>query len=284
MEKRMTLEQIDEAAEYVRGYTAHRPSVGLVLGSGLGALADQIQKADRIPYQEIPHFPVSTVAGHSGQAVIGQLEGRPVLAMQGRVHYYEGYSMSQVAFPIRVMQRAGIETLIITNAAGGFNLDWQIGDLMLITDHINMPGLAGVNPLRGPNLDVFGPRFPSMTRAYDPELSQLARDVAEQEGILLREGVYVGLGGPFYETPAELRMLRTIGADAVGMSTVAEVTAACHGGMRVLGISGISNIVLFDASQGEAPHHKEVMEAGLRTVPMLMAVVKGVLRRLPPSA
>jgi len=280
----MTLEQIDEAAEYVRGYTAHRPSVGLVLGSGLGALADQIQKADRIPYQEIPHFPVSTVAGHSGQAVIGQLEGRPVLAMQGRVHYYEGYSMSQVAFPIRVMQRAGIETLIITNAAGGFNLDWQIGDLMLITDHINMPGLAGVNPLRGPNLDVFGPRFPSMTRAYDPELSQLARDVAEQEGILLREGVYVGLGGPFYETPAELRMLRTIGADAVGMSTVAEVTAACHGGMRVLGISGISNIVLFDASQGEAPHHKEVMEAGLRTVPMLMAVVKGVLRRLPPSA
>ena len=280
----MTLEQIDEAAEYVRGYTAHRPSVGLVLGSGLGALADQIQKADRIPYQEIPHFPVSTVAGHSGQAVVGQLEGRPVLAMQGRVHYYEGYSMSQVAFPIRVMQRAGIETLIITNAAGGFNLDWQIGDLMLITDHINMPGLAGVNPLRGPNLDVFGPRFPSMTRAYDPELSQLARDVAEQEGILLREGVYVGLGGPFYETPAELRMLRTIGADAVGMSTVAEVTAACHGGMRVLGISGISNIVLFDASQGEAPHHKEVMEAGLRTVPMLMAVVKGVLRRLPPSA
>ena len=280
----MTLEQIDEAAEYVRGHTAHRPSVGLVLGSGLGALADQIQKADRIPYQEIPHFPVSTVAGHSGQAVIGQLEGRPVLAMQGRVHYYEGYSMSQVAFPIRVMQRAGIETLIITNAAGGFNLDWQIGDLMLITDHINMPGLVGTSPLRGPNLDVFGPRFPSMTRAYDPELSQLARDVAEQEGILLREGVYVGLGGPFYETPAELRMLRTIGADAVGMSTVAEVTAACHGGMRVLGISGISNIVLFDASQGEAPHHKEVMEAGLRTVPMLMAVVKGVLRRLPPSA
>lgn len=284
MEKRITLEQINQAAGFVLGRTKHRPSVGLVLGSGLGALADQIQGADHIPYHEIPHFPVSTVAGHSGQAVIGQLEGRPVLVMQGRVHYYEGYSMSQVTFPIRVMQGAGVKTLIITNAAGGFNQDWQPGELMLIVDHINLVGMVGMNPLRGPNLDVFGPRFPSMSQPYDLELCQLAREVAEQESILLREGVYVGLSGPSYETPAELRFLRSIGADAVGMSTVAEVTVACHGGMRVLGISGISNLVIFDPSQGKAPSHEEVLDAGLKLAPRLMAMVKGVLRRLPPGA
>jgi purine-nucleoside phosphorylase len=282
MEKIMTFEQINAAAEFIRGRAAQRSRVGLVLGSGLGPLADQIQGADCIPYNEIPNFPVSTVEGHSGRMVVGQLEGQSVLVMQGRVHYYEGYSMSQVAFPIRVMQALGIKTLIITNAAGGFNQDWTPGNLMLITDHINFLGMVGANPLRGPNLDVFGPRFPDMTCAYDAELRQLAQQIAEQEGIVLHEGVYMGLSGPFFETPAELRMMRLLGADAVGMSTVAEVTVARHGGMRVLGLSGISNIVIFDPSTGEAPNHKEVMEAGLLTVPNLMTLVKGVLRRLPP--
>jgi purine-nucleoside phosphorylase len=284
MEKSMTLAQINAAADFIRGRTENRPTIGLILGSGLGALADQVQGADHVPFDEIPHFPVSTVAGHSGRMVIGQLEGQPVLVMQGRVHYYEGYSMSQVTFPIRVMQALGIGTLVVTNAAGGLDTSWSPGDLMLIRDHINLVGMVGMNPLRGPNLDTFGPRFPDMSRAYSPELRQLAREVAEQEGILMHEGVYIGLAGPNYETPAELHFMRQIGADAVGMSTVAEVTVACHGGMRVLGISGISNIVIYDPSQqGEAPNHEEVLEAGLQAVPKLMAIIKGVLRRLPPG-
>jgi purine-nucleoside phosphorylase len=284
MEKNMTLAQINAAADFIRGCTEHRPTVGLILGSGLGALADQVQGADYVPFDEIPHFPVSTVVGHSGRMVVGQLEGQPVLVMQGRVHYYEGYPMSQVTFPIRVMQALGLGTLIVTNAAGGLDTSWSPGDLMLIRDHINLVGMVGMNPLRGPNLDTFGPRFPDMSRAYSPELRQLAREVAEQESILMHEGVYIGLAGPNYETPAELHFMRQIGADAVGMSTVAEVTVACHSGMRVLGISGISNIVIYDPSQqGEAPNHEEVLEAGLQAVPKLIIIIKGVLRRLPPG-
>lgn len=281
MKEWVTLEQIEAAADFVRGRTRHRPTVGLILGSGLSPLADQIQQADHIPFDEVPHFPVSTVGGHSGRLVIGQLEGQAVLVMQGRAHYYEGYSMAQVTLPIRVMQVLDVDVLIVTNAAGGLNPDWQAGDLMLITDHINFIGMAGTNPLRGPNLETFGPRFPDMGVAYDLELRRLAREAAAEAGVVLREGVYTGLGGPNFETPAELRFLRTLGTDAVGMSTVAEVTVAHHGGTRVLGISGISNIAVYDPSQGAVASHEEVLEAGQQIVPKLMAVIRGTLRRLP---
>ncbi len=277
----LTEDQIDQAANLIRERTQHQPSVGMVLGSGLGPLAEQVQDADHIPFDEIPNFPVSTVWGHSGQLVIGQLEGQTTLVMQGRAHYYEGYSIAQVTLPIRVMQAMGVEILVVTNAAGGLNPEWQAGDLMLITDHLNMIGMAGLNPLRGPNMDRFGPRFPDMSQAYDLALRQLAREAAIEGGIALREGVYAGLGGPNFETPAELRFLRQIGADAVGMSTVAEVTVACHGGMRVLGISGISNIAVYDPSQAEAASHEEVIQAGQQIVPKLMTLLKGTLRRLP---
>jgi purine-nucleoside phosphorylase len=277
----MTLEKIDSATEFVQEHTRHQPLVGLILGTGLGPLADEIQEADYIPFDEIPHFPASTVWGHSGRLVIGRLESQPVVAMQGRAHYYEGYSMPQVTLPVRVMQALGVQVLIVTNAAGGLNTEWQVGDLMLIADHINLVGMAGANPLRGPNLDTFGPRFPDMGHAYDPELRKIARDVAKENGILLREGIYAGLSGPSFETPAELRFLRSIGTDAVGMSTVTEVTVARHGGTRVLGVSTISNIVFFDPSQGDVTTHEDVVEAGKKVVPKLVTIIKGTLQRLP---
>jgi purine-nucleoside phosphorylase len=280
----ITLDRISTLADFVRTRTRHCPTVGLILGSGLGPLADQIQAADYVPYDEIPHWPVATVEGHSGQLVIGQLEGQPVLAMQGRAHYYEGYSMAQATLPIRVMQALGIKVLIVTNAAGGLNTDWQAGDLMLIADHINLVGMVGLNPLRGPNLEAYGPRFSDMGEAYDPVLCQMAREVARETGILLREGVYTGLAGPSFETPAELRFLRMMGTDAVGMSTVAEVTVARHGGTRVLGLSGISNIVVYDPSKAEAASHEEVLAVGQQIVPKLITVIKGVLRRLALAA
>ncbi len=276
----VTLDQIRLAADAIRARTRQRPRVGLVLGSGLGPLAEQVEPADVLPFDQIPGFPLSTVWGHSGRLVIGPLAGHTVLVMQGRPHYYEGYPIGQVTLPIRVMQALGVQVLVVTNAAGGLNPNFRPGDLMLITDHINFIGMAGLNPLRGPNLDVFGPRFPDMSQAYDPELGELARQAARQAGIELHEGIYTGLGGPSFETPAELRFLRTIGTDAVGMSTVAEVTVARHGGMRVLGLSGISNVALLDPSQGEPPTHEEVLEAGREIVPKLVAVVTGVLKRL----
>lgn len=283
-EEWVTLDQINTAADVISGRTRHRPKIGLILGSGLGPLADQIQEADHIPFNEIPHFPVSTVQGHSGRLVIGWLEGQSVLVMQGRAHFYEGYPMAQVTLPIRVMQALGIEILVVTNAAGGLNPEWQAGDLMLITDHINLIGMTGSNPLRGPNLDEFGPRFPDMSEAYDSELRRLAKEAAEQAGVLLREGVYTGLAGPNFETPAELHFLRSFGTDAVGMSTVTEVTVARHGGMRVLGLSGISNIAVYDPSQVAPASHEEVLEAGRQIVPKLSAVIKNTLRRLPQIA
>jgi purine-nucleoside phosphorylase len=276
----ITRGQIDVATDAIRESTDHQLTTGLILGTGLGPLADQIEDADVIPFDQIPHFPVSTVIGHSGRLIVGRLEGRSVIAMQGRAHYYEGYSIAQVTFPVRVMQALGVQVLVVTNAAGGLNLDWQAGDLMLITDHINLIGMGGLNPLRGPNLESFGPRFPDMSQAYDPELRQLARDVADQEGIVLREGIYAGLAGPSFETPAELRFLRSIGADAVGMSTVAEVTVACHGGTRVLGLSAISNMVVYDPAQSEPASHQDVLEASERVVPKLMSVIRGTCRRL----
>lgn len=237
---------MDPRIEIIKGITTNlieklagrKPELGIVLGSGLGRLADAIENPIVIPYRTLPGFPVSTAMGHKGNFIIGQLGGKTVLAMQGRIHFYEGYGMDKVVLPIRVMIGAGIKTLIVSNAAGGTNLDFHVGDLMIIRDHINLLP----NPLIGPNLDEFGPRFPDMTRPYDPSLIRLAHGIAEEEGITLREGVYVACTGPSYETPAEYRYFRTIGADAVGMSTVPEVIVARHGGTPVFGMSVITDI------------------------------------------
>jgi purine-nucleoside phosphorylase len=273
----VSLEQIDQVTDAIRARTNTRPHFAVILGSGLNSLADALDTPTVIPFSDLPHWPVSTVQGHSGRLYIGGLEGQVVFVMQGRVHYYEGYSMSQVTLPVRVMQRLGIETLIVTNAAGGVNPDFVPGDVMLITDHINMIGMTGQNPLIGPNLDVFGPRFPDMSQAYDRPLCDLARRVAADEGLILREGVYASLSGPSFETPADLRFLRVAGADAVGMSTVPEVTVARHGGMRVLGFSGISNKANLDGST--VTTHEEVLEAGKVIAPKMEILIRGVLRR-----
>lgn len=275
MDQYLTLTEIDHLAELVRAQISYTPHVGIILGSGLGDLAEAVEGAEYIPYHTLPSWPVSTVAGHKGRLVIGKLEGQEVLVMQGRAHYYEGYDISRIGLPIRVMQRLGIRILIITNAAGAVNPDFSPGDLMLISDHLNLIGMAGVNPLRGPNLDELGPRFPDMSRAYDRELIELARRVAVEANIPLREGVYVCLAGPSFETPADLRFLRMAGADAVGMSTVPEVTVAVHGGQRVLGISGISNKANLDSST--ITTHAEVLAAGQMIVPKLETLIRGVL-------
>jgi len=273
-----TRAQFEEAAQAIRSQTRHAPTVGLVLGSGLGSLAEAVEQADFIPAAGIPHWPPSTVEGHVGRLVVGQLEGQTVLVQQGRAHYYEGHSMQQVTLPVRVMQLLGIQTLIVTNAAGAINPDFRPGDLMLIADHINFMGMAGASPLRGPNDDFLGPRFPDMSQAYDRELRALALRVAEETGVPLHQGVYICLGGPSFETPADLRFLRAAGADAVGMSTVAEVTVARHGGLRVLGLSGISNEANLDGST--ITTHAEVLEAGRVIAPKLVTILRGVLRRL----
>jgi purine-nucleoside phosphorylase len=274
----LTLTQIDEVADSIRARVKTQPRIGMILGSGLGALADSIPNPDVIPYSKLPHWPVSTVVGHTGQLVIGELEDQPVLVMQGRTHFYEGISMSQMTLPVRVMQRLGIEILIVTNAAGAINPDFTPGDLMLISDHLNFVGMAGFNPLIGPNMEEFGPRFPDMSQAYDRALGELARQTARENNLELREGVYAGLSGPSFETPADLRFLRTAGADAVGMSTVPEVTVARHGGIRVLGISGISNKANLDGNT--ITTHEEVIEAGTVMVPKLEKVIRSVLRAL----
>lgn len=278
MEPFVTLAEIDATVQAVREKITTQPKIGLILGSGLGPLADTVENPEIISYDDLPHWPVSTVIGHSGRLVVGKLEGQAVLVMQGRTHYYEGYSIDRVTLPIRVMQRMGIEMLIVTNAAGAVNPDFEPGDLMLITDHLNMLGMAGVNPLRGPNLEVFGPRFPDMSRAYDTKLCALARKSAQEAAIKLHEGVYIGLAGPSFETPADLRFLRAIGVDAVGMSTVPEVTVARHGNLRVMGISGISNKANLDGST--ITTHEEVLEAGQVMVPKLVSLLRGVLQAL----
>jgi len=279
MDEFLTLSQIDQLAEHIRSRISIRPSIGIILGSGLGSLADSVSQASVIPYQDLPSWPVSTIEGHQGRLVIGEFEGQDVLVMQGRAHYYEGYSISRIGLPVRVMQRLGIKTLFVTNAAGAINPAFSPGDLMLITDHLNLLGMAGLNPLRGPNLDQLGPRFPDMSRAYDPALCETARQVAREKNIQLREGVYVCLAGPSFETPADLRFLHAVGVDAVGMSTVPEVTVARHAGQRVMGISGISNKANLDGST--ITTHQEVIEAGRVIVPKLITLIKGVLRRLP---
>lgn len=274
----VTMEQINDVTDFLRARMSVKPRVALILGSGLNALAGSVADAEIIPFHDIPHWPVSTVFGHSGQLVLGALENQPVFVMQGRVHYYEGYHMSQVTMPVRVMQKLGIEILVVTNAAGGINPDFVPGDVMLITDHLGLANMSGLNPLIGSNLDEFGPRFPDMSQAYDRDLADRARRAASKAGIRLREGVYAGLSGPSFETPADLRFLRVAGADAVGMSTVPEVTVARHGGTRVLGFSGISNKANLDGST--ITTHEEVMEAGRVLTPKIETVIRGVLKSL----
>lgn len=267
------------AANVIRSRTALRPSVGLVLGSGLGGLVDTLDNRSIIPYGDIPGWPPSTVEGHHGNLVLGHLEGVPVVAQQGRAHLYEGYTAQQVSFPIRVMHALGVNTVILTNAAGGLNPAYEVGDLMLLNDHINFVGMSGNNPLVGPNDNTLGPRFVGMTQTYDRELRRLARQTAQAEGITLHEGVYIGLSGPNFETPAEVRMLRGWG-DAVGMSTVHEVLVARHMGMRVMAYSGITNRAIDTVDTDLETNHEEVLDAGKVLVPRLTAILRGVLRAL----
>jgi purine-nucleoside phosphorylase len=278
MSEYFTYAELTEIAQFIRAKIRQTPKVGLILGSGLGSLAEAVEQAQKLPYSTLPAFPVSTVEGHVGQFVFGELEGQPVVVMQGRLHYYEGYSMAEVTLPIRVMQMLGIEILIVTNAAGAVNPEFDPGDVMLISDHLNLIGMAGLTPLRGPNLAEFGPRFPDMGRAYDRDLSRTVQEIALEKQMTLRKGVYACLAGPSFETPADLRFLRGIGVDAVGMSTVPEVTIARHGGIRALGLSGISNKANLDGNT--LTTHEEVLAAGQLIVPKLETLVRGVLRRL----
>lgn len=268
------LARMNEAAAAVRSRTALVPRIGLILGSGLGDLADQVEDGVRIPYGEIPHFPVSTVAGHAGELVLGHLAGQPVAVMKGRVHYYEGYSMAQVTFPTRVLKALGCESLIVTCAAGGLNPAFQAGDLMMITDHINM---MGEDPLRGPNEESLGPRFPAIFGAYAPALREHCLSVALEQGIDLKQGVYSPISGPCYNTPAELRMLRMLGSDSVGMSTVPEVVTAKHMGMQVLGVACITDMAIPDHPVHLT--HGQVMAVANRTKPRFQGLIKGCLER-----
>ncbi|RYG74622.1 purine-nucleoside phosphorylase [Lentibacillus lipolyticus] len=267
---------VKEATAFVKEKLTDTPAIGLILGSGLGVLAEEIDNPITVPYKDIPHFPESTVAGHKGQLVVGDLKGKKVIAMQGRFHYYEGYSMKQVTFPVRVMKELGIESIVITNASGGINQQFQPGDLMLITDHINN---MGDNPLIGPNEEEEGERFPDMSRVYDATYLQHARECASKLGISVQEGVYVGNTGPAYETPAEVRMLRTLGGDAVGMSTVPEVVVAAHTGLRVLGISCIANMA---AGMLDQPlTHAEVIETTEKVRGDFLRLVSEIILTLP---
>jgi purine-nucleoside phosphorylase len=268
-------EQATRAAKFILSKTKLRPKIALVLGSGLGAFADEFANATRIPYKKIPHFPQSTAIGHAGQLVIGNVGDVPVVGMQGRVHLYEGYTAKQVAFPIRVFQRAGIKAAIITNAAGGINLRYFQGALVALRDHINY---QAANPLIGPNDDRFGPRFPDMTHAYDKDFRQFVSEEGKRLKLNLHEGVYLALLGPNYETPAEIHAFRALGADLVGMSTVPEVLAARHSGIRVLGISCVTNMAA--GVTGEVLTAEEVFETGARVKNDFIALLKAVIPRI----
>lgn len=268
------LETIKETAEWLRAHTELRPHIAIILGTGLGHLASEIDIVDAFPYADVPHLPVSTVEGHQGRLLFGRLGGQPVMALDGRFHYYEGYSMTEVTFPVRVMHELGVDTLFVSNAAGGMNPDFEIGDLMLITDHINhMPD----HPLRGKNLPT-GPRFPDMSEAYDRQLLAMARDIAAEKGIRVREGVYLGTSGPTFETPAEYRMFRILGADAVGMSTVPEVIVARHSGIRVFGVSVITDLGV----EGKIVEvsHEEVQRAANAVQPLMADIFRTMIARL----
>jgi purine-nucleoside phosphorylase len=270
----------DQAAAYVRKKLDTHPSLGvpkiaIVLGSGLGDFASDLKDSVAIPYSEIPHFPQSTAIGHAGQMVVGKLGNLTIAAMQGRVHQYEGYNVKQAAFPVRVFARLGLQAVILTNAAGGINASYGQGALVLLTDHLN---LQGANPLTGPNEERFGPRFPDLTEAYDKEFRQMALDEAKRLSIPLYQGVYAALAGPSYETPAEIRYLRTIGADLVGMSTVPEVIVARHMGIRVLAISCVTNMAA--GLSGETINHEEVLETGRRVRGIFLSLLTAVMPRI----
>lgn len=272
----MNQQDIIEASEYVWNMIQIRPVMGLILGSGLGVLAEEIDEPIIIPYEDIPHFPTSTVAGHKGQLVIGKLKGKKVIAMQGRFHYYEGYTMKQVTFPVRVMKHLGIQSLIITNASGGINKRFSPGDLMIITDHINM---MGTNPLIGPNNNELGERFPDMSQVYDQIYIDHAKTCAEKLQLNIQEGIYVGNTGPVYETPAEIDMLRIMGGDAVGMSTVPEAIVARHAGLRILGISCISNMAA--GILDEPLSHEEVIQTTEKVKANFLHLLKKIIHTLP---
>lgn len=266
----------EHAARTIRARTREQPRVAIVLGSGLGGFAEEFEQAVRIPYRDIPGFVTSTAQGHAGSLVAGAVESVPVLAMQGRVHYYEGYSLEEVTFPIRTFKLLGIETLILTNAAGGVDVQLSQGALMVISDHLN---LMGVNPLRGPNDERFGPRFPDMSEVYSRELQELVVEEAKQLDVTVRRGIYAALAGPSYETPAEIHMLRSFGADAVGMSTVPEAIVGRHMGMKLLGISCITNMA---AGISEQPiNHQEVIETGERVRTTFTQLLRRVIKNLP---
>ena len=271
------IEKIHTAADYVTDVLAGRkPEIGIVLGSGLGKLADQIENPLVVPYKDIPGFPVSTAIGHKGNFIVGQLGGKCIIAMQGRIHYYEGYGMDLVVLPIRVMMTVGIKKLFVSNAAGGVSFDLHVGDLMVIKDHINLLP----NPLIGPNMDHLGPRFPDMTRPYDPSLIALAKKVAADQGITLKEGVYVGGTGPSYETPAEYKYFRLIGGSAVGMSTIPEVIAARHAGVPVFGISVITNEAHDDYAEDYVNDGDEVVVAANKAADKMTALIREMIERL----
>lgn len=268
-------DKLNETAEYLRSQVTEIPSIAIILGTGLGALVDYIEDKKFIPYSSIPNFPVSTVEGHSGNLIFGRLNGKPVIAMQGRFHYYEGYDMKEVTYPVRVFQVLGVNCLMVSNAAGGMNKEFCVGDVMVITDHIN---LFPENPLRGRNNPEFGPRFPAMTEAYSKRLVEKAKKIALEKEIRLMQGVYVGTPGPTFETPAEYEFFRIIGGDAVGMSTVPEVIVANHAGMEVFGVSVITDLGGKDIT--EVPSHEEVQKAAEKAQPKMMEIIKGLVSSL----
>jgi purine-nucleoside phosphorylase len=268
-------EQIKETVDSIRKSTKASPAIGIILGTGLGALADEIRKETTITYDKIPHFPLSTVESHAGRLLFGKLGGKDVVAMQGRFHYYEGYTMQQVTYPVRVMKELGVKTLIVSNACGGLNPQFNLGELVLITDHINM---QGTNPLIGKNDDTLGPRFPDMFNCYDKDLRNLAEAVAIDEKVPLQKGVYVAVSGPTFETAAEYRVFRGMGADMVGMSTVPEVIVARHQGTKVLGFSLVTDMGLPDAM--EPCSHERVMAAAAKAEPKLTKLVKKIVERM----
>jgi len=269
------LARIENSIKSIQEYSKVKPEIAIILGTGLGKLAEDIKEKVSIPYQKISNFPISTVSGHSGNLVLGQLEGKNIVAMQGRFHFYEGYSMQEVAFPVRVMRKMGAKVIIISNAAGGMNRFYKRGDLMLINDHIN---LMGTNPLIGPNDDRLGTRFPDMSRPYDLDLIQLAENAALEEKVLVHKGIYAGLTGPMLETPAEYRFLINIGADAVGMSTIPEVIVANHMGMRVLGISCITDLAIDGVV--EKVHFQEILNAAAASEPAMTRIVRKVIKNI----
>lgn len=269
------LEKIKETATFINAEVGNLPKIGIILGTGLGDLVNHIEITKEIDYHDIPNFPVSTVEGHSGKLIFGNLGGKYIMAMQGRFHYYEGYDMKEVTFPVRVMKEIGVETLFVSNAAGGMNKEFKVGDVMIITDQIN---LFPENPLRGKNYNELGPRFPAMTEAYSLALINMADDIAKEENIRLMHGVYVGTPGPTFETPAEYEYFRVIGGDAVGMSTVPEVIVANHAGMKVFGVSVITDLGGKDIK--EVPTHEEVQKAAVKAQPVMTTVIKEMLARL----